>query len=467
MYDLNDTIAAVSSPGSSGRVIIRISGPEAVNICERIFRSSASAKIGGISRGVIKIADGLDLPGRLYLFPAPDSYTGETVAEIHTDTNSAATEALMERFLGLGVRLAGPGEFTARAYFNGKMDLSQAEAVGEIIAGSNKFQLSAAEKLLSGRLAVKSGETASEIMDCLGLIEAGIDFGEQDIEFISIEDAIEKLEKIKARLEELLAGSIRCERVIDLPSVGIAGAPGAGKSSLSNAILGEERSIVSARRKTTRDVLAGIVTLEHGEIVMFDCAGLVTEAETILDELAQRSAIEALSNSDLVIFCVDISKNDWSEDTAIREFIRPKDTGAVIAVATKCDLLSQEQCLSRLEQLKTLFGRLFLQTSAKTGEGLEKLRRKIDEKIVELAGGTRINGLSEPRQSAIALTRHRQWVIEAIENIDASIVELAAGNDEIAAMTMRSAYQGLCDIQCENIDEKILENIFSRFCIGK
>ncbi len=404
----------------------------------------------------------------LYFFPAPASYTADTLAELHIDTNPAATEALLERLLALGLRLARPGEFTARAYLNGRIDLSQAEAVGEIIAGSNKFQISAAEKLLSGRLAESSRKIASAIMDCLSLIEGRIDFSDQDVEFISVDGAVEKLDMIKERFEQLLAGSIRCERLVDLPSVAIAGSPNAGKSSLLNAMLGEHRSIVSDRQKTTRDVLTGVITLGYGEIVLFDCAGLVTEAESILDQLAQRSAVEALGNSDLVIFCADISKDDWSQDKAIRKLIAPRDTAAVIAVATKCDLLSKEDCLDGLERLKVLFGRTFLPTSAKTGAGLDGLKRKIDKKIIALTAGQIAKVGSEPRQSSIALTaRHRQMVTEAMENISASIAELRAGNDELAAMMLRSAYQGLCDIQRENIDEKILENIFSRFCIGK
>ncbi|MHC4338430.1 MAG: GTPase, partial [Planctomycetota bacterium] len=238
----------------------------------------------------------------LYLFVAPHSYTGETLAEIHVHTNPSVTEALMGNLLGKGLRMAGPGEFTARAYLNGRIDLAQAEAVNEIIVSSNRYQLDAAEKLLSGRLAETTLQIRSEVLDCLGLLEAGLDFSQEDIEFITGKEVVERLVKIRQQLEQLLAGSISYEAVIDLPAVGIAGAPNAGKSSLLNKLLGKERSIVTDVSKTTRDVLTGLLTLRHCRCVLFDCAGLMESPSNILDELAQQAAIEALQNSSVVIF---------------------------------------------------------------------------------------------------------------------------------------------------------------------
>jgi tRNA modification GTPase len=224
--------------------------------------------------GSVTIDNELEAEAQLYLFLAPHSYTGDDIAEIHLHTNPAVTEALMDSLLGRGLRMAGPGEFTARAYLNGKIDLAQAEAVNEIIVSSNAFQLAAAEKLLSGRLSESSAKVRSAMMDCLSLIEAGLDFSGEDIELETGAEVIERLLGIKEQLEHLLTGSIRYESLIDLPAVGIAGAPNAGKSSLLNKLLGKERSIVSHRRKTTRDVLTAICVLEHCKCVVFDCAGL-------------------------------------------------------------------------------------------------------------------------------------------------------------------------------------------------
>jgi tRNA modification GTPase len=364
------------------------------------------------------------------------------------------------------LRSAGPGEFTARAYLNGKIDLAQAEAVNEIITCSNRFQLAAAEKLLAGRLAQATEEILAALMECLSLIEAGLDFSTEDIEFIGRPEAIERITKIKQQLEKLLAGNISYESLIDLPAVGIAGVPNAGKSSLLNTLLGRKRSIVSGRRKTTRDVLTGLLTLRDCRCVIFDCAGLITEpADNIIDELGHQAAIEALEKATAVVYCVDISKTDWAEDLAIRKLI--KDGARVIPIATKSDLLSEDMLAERITELNKLFAAEFLPTSAVTGVGLEQLRDTIDKKLIELVLGGSREGRSEIVSGVTLTTRHRQAVTEAIKNISESGKEIKAGNDEVAAMLMRAAYQSLSDIQQQPLDEQILEKIFSRFCIGK
>ncbi len=461
-YDFNKTIVAVSSPTSQQRVVIRIAGPEAFEICRRIFRKDTGQNALGDKRqilsGSVAIDNELEVEARLYSFPSPHSYTGDNIVEIHFYTNPSVTQALVSSLLEQGLRTAEPGEFTARAYLNGKMDLSQAEAVNEIIVSSNKFQLDAAEKLLSGQLSLTTAKIRSQIMECLSLIEAGLDFSGEDIEFITKQDAIERLADIKKKLQELLAGSIRYESVIDLPAVGIAGAPNAGKSSLVNKLLGTERSIVSHEYKTTRDVLTGLLELEHSNCVLFDCAGLIPEPENILDELAQQAAIEAIRNSTVVVFCVDIFKPNWLEDISIRKLIEPK---ILITTATKCDLLATEVLSARLAELNDMFAANFLPISTVTGFGLDQLRNQIDSQL--MSGQTYA-------ESTLAITaRHKQAVTEAIANLNDTGNELSAGNDEVASMMLRAAYQGIGSIHQHDpaMDEQILEQIFSRFCIGK
>ena len=479
MYDLSDTIVAVSSPNSQERVIIRITGPGTIEKVNQIFISTVHIKRETrddgrgtrIISGNIAVGDDLHFETQLYLFPAPHSYTGDDVAEFHIYTNAAVTEALIRNLLGKGLRLAGPGEFTARAYLAGKIDLSQAEAVNEIVVSSNTFQLAAAEKLLSGQLADTTAKIQTELMDCLSLIEAGLDFSGEDIEFITKDEAVNRLTGIKTELERLLAGSIRNETLVDLPAVGIAGAPGAGKSSLLNKLLGEERSIVSDRYKTTRDVLTGLLTLAHCRCVLFDCAGLTAAPDNILDELAQGAAIEALRNASVVLFYVDISKSSWIEDIAIRRLIEPK---ILIPVATKCDLLSEDLLAIRLAGLNKIFGSEFLPTSAVTPCGIESLQSAIDTRLLEMALGkigNRKSEIANSNVSGVALTaRHKQTVTDAIENINEAISELKANNFEVTAMMLRATYQELSTIESTaggHVDEQILERIFSRFCIGK
>ena len=540
MYDLNDTIVAVSSPTSGARVIVRITGPETIETCKQIFTSPVSIRRRTTEKrrgtrlvtGSVAIDAELKIDAQLYMFFAPHSYTGDYVAEIHIHTNPAVTEVLIGNLLGKGLRMAGPGEFTARAYLNGKIDLSQAEAVNEIIVSSNAFQLAAAEKLLSGRLSETTAKVRSTMMDCLSLIEAGLDFSAEDIELETTAEVIERLLGVKEQLEQLLSGSIRYESLIDLPAVGIAGAPNAGKSSLLNTLLGKERSIVSHKRKTTRDVLTAICTLAHCRCVLFDCAGLVicpdpireptgkvsNGADNVLDELAQQAAIEALRNSAVVVFCVDISKDQrpktrdarrksqdfglWTEEIGLWSLVWSLGSVGLIPVATKCDLVSEHVLSNRLAELNELFGPAtkstpanrfssmdnktehnkedfgagFLVTSAETGAGLDLLRESIDKKIIELEPGfkTSKSGASplfESTQSSVGLTvRHQQAVTEAIENVNESIGELRAGNNEVTAMMLRAAYQAVSGIESVtggHVDEQILEQIFSSFCIGK
>ena len=519
MYDLNDTIVAVSSASSGARAIVRISGPETIKVCSSLVarRSSlgpwGTRHKGRITSNDIFIDGELKIDAKLYQFVAPYSYTGETLAEIHMHTNRAVTEALVARLQKMGLRMAGPGEFTARAYLNGKIDLAQAEAVNEIIVSSNRFQLAAAEQLLSGRLAETTAKVRSQMMDCLGLIEAGLDFSDEDIEFISDAEAVERLSEIKQELEQLLMGSISYESLIDLPAVGIAGAPNAGKSSLLNRLLGMERSIVSAQHKTTRDVLTGILTLNHNRCVLFDCAGLTISDfksqisnSSVLDELAQDAAIEALRNSRVVVFCVDVAKDRgqktedrrpkttdqrrktedfclWAEEIRLWSLVgldfekEPQNGGpvsssrleAVIPAATKSDLLSEKELAERLVRLNELFGAEFIATSSESGAGIELLRKTIDTSLNLKSGAL---PFSETPQDSIGLTaRHRRAVTEAIENVSESVNELKAGDTgagEVVAMLLRAAYQSISNIeQPQCVAEQVLEDIFKRFCIGK
>jgi len=506
MYDLSDTIVAVSSAPGGARSILRVTGPGAIAVCERLFEASEISDLKSqisnrsLLAGCVRIADGLAVDAMLYPFLAPHSYTGQDLIELHVQAAPCLIEALLERLLAEGCRTAGPGEFTARAYLNGKLDLAQAEAVNEIVSSSNALQLEAAERLLAGRLTNKTGEIRSSLLDVLSLIEAGLDFSGEDIEFISADQAATRLAEIRTSLEDLLAGSIRCETLMDLPAVGIAGAPNAGKSSLLNALLGWERSIVSPQAKTTRDVLTAVVgwalsprvlsqcdftrglrahpTCEPSDrllqCVLFDCAGLIRSPDNVLDELAQRAAIEALRSCSLVLFCVDSAKADWSEDLAIRSLIEPK---SLICVATKADLAASHDLPHRVQNLSTAFGAEFLPVSATTRAGLDELVQAIEREVRSVpvraysCGEEKITpgGVTTNEDvGVLALTaRHRQAVTEAVENVRQATIEVQQGREEVAAMMIRAACEAIWGIEREHLDEQVLDRIFSRFCVGK
>jgi tRNA modification GTPase len=478
MYDVSDTIVAVSSAGGGVRSIVRITGPQTIPVCEQFFQPGPNGEIRNLQSttrnpsllsGSVRITDNLSVDARRYLFLAPRSYTGETLAEIHLDGSRVIVETLVQNLLAAGLRAAGPGEFTARAYLNGKLDLAQAEAVNEIITSSNRLQLDAAQRLLAGRLTDAAGEIRSALLDLLSLIEAGLDFSGEDIEFIGKEQALDRLVGIRTGLDRLLAGSIRCETLIDLPAVGIAGAPNAGKSSLLNTLLGSARSIVSHRPRTTRDVLTGILTTDRLQCVLFDCAGLLPASALTpyanavmsgplspIDELAQQAAIEALQSCHTVLFCVDCAKGDWSEDLAARALIEPKN---LICVATKCDLLSCHELPRRLHALAEAFHADFLPTSARTAEGRQDLLAAIVESTIRHP---------QSEIAPLVLTaRHRQAIVEATDSVRQATEEIARGSDEIAVTMLRAACQFLSQIEQQPIDEQILDRIFTRFCIGK
>jgi tRNA modification GTPase len=451
MYNTNDTIVAVSSPTSDRRVILRISGSHTIEILNQVFIPAVSGN-PGITSGKV-----LNLDAIVYLFRQPHSYTGDDLAEIHIWANPAVTEVLMERLLALITRPASAGEFTARAYLNNKIDLAQAEAVNEVITSSNVFQLNAAEKLLAGRFGQTTEKICSTILDLLSRLEAGLDFSTEDIEPAKDADVISALSGTINQLRGLLNDSIRCESTIDLPAVGIAGAPNAGKSTLLNKLLGRQRSIVSHKRKTTRDVLTGETIIGNCRCILFDCAGLLTKAETILDELAQQAAISALRNAVVVIFCVDSAKPDSSEDLEIHGLIKNQQ---LIPIATKTDLLSESEIVEKTSKLNSLFNSDFQPISSHTGFGLDKLKSEI--------AGRLITTTSCQNKEGIALTtRHRQAITSAIADLEKAVDELKADNDEVAAMMLRSAHNQLEFIERHQIDEQLLDRIFSRFCIGK
>jgi tRNA modification GTPase len=458
-YNIDDTIAAVSSGTTpSVKHIVRISGDKTFDTLKTIIAQDIPNR-RKIMSALTTIAEGPELNACLYLFPSPYSYTGDDLAEIHFFACDEVVESIFSKLLTLGCRPAEPGEFTYRAYVNGKMDLSQAEAVAQLIQSSNQYQLSAAQKLFGGSVEKKIRQICREILDILSLIEAGLDFATEDIEIISAKKAVEATEKIHSNLDELLAGSITFEQIIDAPSVIITGSANVGKSSLVNALVGEKRSIVSQQSGTTRDVLQHWLKLNKCDCVLFDCAGLAVEPADIIQTLANTAALKAINDSAVVIFCADITKPDYSIDL---EVLRRLSKKPAIYTAAKCDLLTADRIAEKLTLLRKLFGCAFLATSSKNLSGIERLKELIQQSIIAQTSDT-----IEAAGKTALTERHRQTVIEAIKNIQIASVELTEGNEEVAAMFIRSALQNLSTFESEYVDEKILEMIFSHFCIGK
>ena len=463
MYDLNDTIAAVSSPAciSSApcKTIIRISGADTYSILKDIAELDNNIDKRGITSAAISLEGGFKIQATVYAFYAPASYTGENLAEIHFFAAAPLAETLFQNILK-NSRLAGPGEFTLRAYLNGKIDLSQAEAVAQIVSSSNKTQLAAAEKLLAGKLCLTITDIRKKILEILSLIEAALDFSQEDIDIIDPQTAFSRINQIEKQLRAILTGSIRYEALIDIPSVGLAGAANAGKSSLINALLGKSRSIISEQHGTTRDVLTDILQLENCRTAVFDCAGIETNINPsgILDKLSRQAALEALNAADLILFCADISKKDFSDDLTILKTINPKE---MMLVLTKPDLLNHRDITIKKTEIEQLFNQPAVTMSTTDPASVDMLKTQIDQRLATLAPALQF-------ADKIAVNeRHRNVVASAIENVKRAASEIKIQNEEISAMYLRSAYENLANLEREDINEEILDRIFSSFCIGK
>lgn len=457
MHDLTDTIIAVSS-GTGARTIIRIAGDNAFRVVSRLS-GAAVPKERAVKEISIPIEADFAAGGLLYTFSAPASYTGDELCEIHCQCCGQGFEAVYQKLLEAGCVSAAGGEFTYRAYLNGKMDISQAEAVAGIVSGSNQYQIAAGQKVLAGAIGQKTASAAEKTLELLSLLEAGLDFSHEDIEFISQSQALDIAAQIVAEIDELLSGTISFEQVLEADSVGLAGRPGSGKSSLVNAALGFARSIVSESDGTTRDVLSHLLEMKNCDCVLFDCAGLYQDPAGELEKAAQAAAVETLKSACVIVFCVDVSRPGYTPDLAILELIGKR---AAVFAATKCDTLKPTELKAKLAELNDLFKNDFLATSARTGAGIDELKNKIEQLIISQRSSSPQSG------ERIAITkRHRQTIAQAAENIRLAMVEIRNQSNETAVMFLRNAVENLSAPDSEYIDEAVLNKIFSGFCIGK
>ena len=462
MFATGETIVAVSSAaGPSARAIVRLSGPEAVALAEAVF-SERLAGLGGFRAlpGVVSVGSPLavTVPSRLYLFRAPRSYTRQDVVELHLPGEVVASlvcRALVEA----GARPAGPGEFTARAFLTGRLDLARAEAVADIIDAEADAQLRSAVGVLDGMLNRLCGPVAQELTEVLVLVEASIDFAEEDLELASPGELATRLRAVAEQLDEALASAGRWPASSPLPRVVITGRPNAGKSSLLNALAGTDRAIVSALAGTTRDVLSAPARLtERCEVLLLDAAGLELTSDP-LARAAQRAAREAVSSAEAVVFIVDAAGADHREQHALLEEVRQLNRRAPLVVAANKTDLQPDPA-----RLRGLFGGGLLAISALNGSGLERLRSA-------LAG--HLSGASPPRPGGLLLherQRERISTAAAAARRAAGLLEPAgdvADVAELVALELRAALGCLGELTGEVVSEDVLSAIFSRFCIGK
>jgi tRNA modification GTPase len=454
------TIAAISTaPGVGGIGIIRLSGEETFNIIEKIFvPKNKSKEIKGYTfkyGNIInpKTNEILDEVLVSY-FIKPRSYTMENMCEINSHGGNIVMQNILEVCLENGAELAEPGEFTKRAFLNGRIDLSQAESIIDIINSKTKKESKASLKQLEGFLSKKIKRIRKKIMDVMVDIEANIDYPEYDIEEVTEKKVENMLKSIEKELMSLKNTFDNGKIIKDGINVAIVGKPNAGKSSLLNALLKEERAIVSQYKGTTRDSIEELMNIDGIPIKIIDTAG-IREASDEVEKIGIERAKEIADNADLLIAIFDISANIDEEDIEIIDLI--KDKKAII-VLNKIDLIQDNINVdSRISNLN----KKIIKISALNKDGVEK----ISETIVEMF---KINEINLDDGIIVTNTRHKNLINKAINSTENAQISLENKMPmDIVAIEIKNVLEDLGEITGEDVSENIINEIFAKFCLGK
>ena len=453
-----DTIVAISTPpGRGGIGIVRLSGLEARPVAEQLVSLRQP-----LDHGRARLADVLDdaqvQDGRARIdeavvtfFAAPNSYTSEDLVEIAAHGSPVVLQWLLRRAIGLGARLAEPGEFTQRAFLCGRLDLTQAEAVRDLIESQTLTQARQAASQMGGALSHRVAPIKQTLVELVALLEAGIDFGEDDVEVTPGTEIARRIVEITQPLRALEASFARGRVVHDGLTLAIVGRPNAGKSSLFNRLVERERAIVTATPGTTRDLVSERIALQGIPLELVDTAGLREPVEEV-EQLGIARSREALADAALVLVVLDSTQSLNEEERTLLSAIRGRP--AVIAV-NKCDLAANG--LPGQETGASSFP--FLRTSALTGEGIASLRGR----IVELATG---GAASEP--GMLTNMRQHQAVATALEGLDAAAKANGSGiPHEMILIDLYRSLWALDSLTGQTTPDDVLNLIFSKFCIGK
>ena len=443
-----DTIVAIATPpGSGGIGIVRLSGAQVPRITREWIGELPSPRHAALA--VLRDARGEPIDRALVLyFEAPNSFTGEHVLELHAHGAPVLLDALRKRACELGARPARAGEFSERAFLNGKLDLAQAEAIADLIASKSQAQARAALRSLQGEFSARVQALRHALIEVRTHIEAAIDFPEEEIDFLSDPILRGRLEGLRGRLDALLVEARRGVRLTDGLHVAIVGRPNVGKSSLLNALASDERAIVTDVPGTTRDVLREEVRLDGITLTLADTAGLRESADVVESEGVRRARAE-LQRADLALLVTDVTHVEC--DLALLHDL--PDAVSRLVVINKIDLANAKP---RRESHKSTD---VIALSAKTGAGLDLLRDALKQRAG--ADDAEQGAFSARSRHVLALERVRGHVENAVQVMS----ESRAG--ELAAEELRQTQRDLGAITGEFTSEDLLGEIFSTFCIGK
>lgn len=459
MYDTTDTIAAIATPlGESGIGVIRISGSKAYDVGDAIFQSKSSLPLAqrrdrSIQYGLIVDDDGKAVDEVILLImKGPRSYTAEDVLEIQCHGGRQSLSEILGLVLHHGARLANPGEFTQRAFVNGRIDLAQAEAVMDVIQAKSAQGLTSAVSQLEGRLSRVVGDMRLHLTDFITRLEVTVDYPEEDLEDIEVPDIAGAIREMERRLDDMLAESKSGRMMRDGVMAAIAGTPNAGKSSLLNRFLETERAIVTDVPGTTRDVIEEWITIQGVPICLVDTAGIRSTDDTV-EQIGVRRAKEYMDRADIILVVVDQSRPLQEEDRQILETARGRQA---LIVLNKEDL----QPAFATEELQS-YGLPLLSISASTGAGMGELK----DAMLSLALQ---QGLTAAQSALLANTRHIELVRQSREALQRALDTIEAGMPvDCAIVDIREAWELLGSITGDTVHDDIIEEIFSRFCLGK
>ena len=453
----SDTIVALATPSGTGAIaVIRVSGPDAITLVEGVFRSVRGKKLGAQKSHTIHLGhiveDGKIMDEVLVsLFKAPHSYTGEQVVEISCHGSPYIQQQCIQLLLKRGCRMANAGEFTLRAFLNGKMDLSQAEAVADLIASESEAAHDIAIQQMRGGFSSEIQKLREELLHFASMIELELDFSQEDVEFANREEFNVLLNRISEVLKRLIDSFALGNVIKNGIPVAIVGRPNVGKSTLLNVLLNEERAIVSEIAGTTRDTVEDHISIKGIGFRFIDTAG-IRETVDVVEKIGIERTFDKIEKARLIIYLFDGLDFDGSELEEIRTKFPNKQ---ILPICNKMDLLTQEQINKIKDEVPHV---LFL--SAKHGKGIEELQST----LLDLVDSGALSGDT----SIVSNSRHYDALLKALGEIQRVKEGLDGGiPSDLMAIDVRQALYHLGEITGSVTTDDLLGNIFSNFCIGK